>query len=97
MGYFPASHKVFLEFASEVIDGLFEPLVDGNGRPPSEKLFGLADVRTTNFGIINWKGLVGDRGLGAGEGNNFAGELQNGVFLRITEVDGIGVVCGEEP
>ena len=73
--------------------GNFEALGAADFGFPSEDLAGLGNVGLALGGIIFGQGLVDDFLVGAGELDDFFGELRDGDFVGVTDVDRIGVVA----
>ncbi len=60
---------------------------------PAEDLAGLGNVGLALGGVVFGQGLVDDFLVGAGELDDFFGELRDGDFVGVTDVDRIGVVA----
>src|SRR5580692_8109697 len=76
------------EAALEVGQGFFEAFAEGNFGLPAKQRAGLGDVGTATGGVVLGQGLVDNRGLGAGDAQDFVGAFQHGELAGIADVDG---------
>src|SRR5438046_9959587 len=71
----------------EILDRLFDSLLESHARLPAEDLFRTSDIWLANLRVVHWQWFVFDRRFCSGNTNNFVGELFNGHLARITQVD----------
>src|SRR5438105_2373655 len=71
----------------EPADGLGQALFERGGRLPPEKIARAGDVRATHPRIVCGKRSVLDRRGRVGQCSNQLGEVEDGAFVRVAEVD----------
>lgn len=72
-----------------------EAIIQRDFRLPAEEALGPGDVGTAALGIVLREGFVDDAIGGAGELDDALGELEDGVLLRVAEVDDLaGEIVG---
>src|SRR5216117_1305579 len=81
----------------EIVDRLFDPLLEFHSWFPPEDFFRAANVWLAHLWIVNWQRLVVDLGFRSCDPDDLLGKLFDRHLARVAEIDWLVEIAHREP
>src|SRR5262245_1090180 len=95
--YAPRFNASTIQRRLKIVDRLFNTFVEFNSRLPTEDFFRAGDVRLAHLRVVHRQWLVFDGRFRPSDPDDFLGELFDGHFAWIADVDRLVEIAHSKP